>query len=67
MKKADGSLKLCFNSKALNDNLSRETFKIPKFEQIVLRLVEMKIFTTLDEKDAHWQIEVDKTSSRFCS
>ncbi|GFO15056.1 retrovirus-related pol polyprotein from transposon 297-like protein [Plakobranchus ocellatus] len=65
--KSDGSLRLCLDPKALNKNIKREIFEIPTFEQIVPQLGGKKVFTTLDQKDAYWQVELDKASSRLCT
>ncbi|GFO32908.1 retrovirus-related pol polyprotein from transposon 297-like protein [Plakobranchus ocellatus] len=65
--KPDGSLQLCLDPKALNKNIKREIFEIPTFEQIVPQLGGKKVFTTLDQKDAYWQVELDKASSRLCT
>ncbi|GFO34954.1 polyprotein [Plakobranchus ocellatus] len=53
--------------KALNKNIKREIFEIPTFEQIVPQLGGKEVFTTLDQKDAYWQVELDKASSRLCT
>ncbi|GFO05437.1 Pol polyprotein [Plakobranchus ocellatus] len=65
--KPDGSLRLCLDPKALNKNIKREIFEIPTFEQIVPQLGGKKVFITLDQKDAYWQVELDKASSRLCT
>ncbi|GFO05738.1 retrovirus-related pol polyprotein from transposon 297-like protein [Plakobranchus ocellatus] len=65
--KPDGSLRLFLDPKALNKNIKREIFEIPTFEQIVPQLGGKKVFTTLDQKDAYWQVELDKASSRLCT
>ncbi|GFS12730.1 Pol polyprotein [Elysia marginata] len=65
--KPDGSLRLCLDPKVLNKNIKREIFEIPTFEQIIPQLGGKKVFTTLDQKDAYWQVELDKASSRLCT
>ncbi|GFN76078.1 retrovirus-related pol polyprotein from transposon 297-like protein [Plakobranchus ocellatus] len=65
--KLEGSFRLCLDPKALNKNIKSEIFEIPTFEQIVPQLGGKKVFTTLDQKDAYWQVELDKASSRLCT
>ncbi|GFS20136.1 Pol polyprotein [Elysia marginata] len=65
--KPDGSLRLCLDPKVLNKNIKREIFEIPTFGQIIPQLGGKKVFTTLDQKDAYWQVELDKASSRLCT
>ncbi|GFR59399.1 Pol polyprotein [Elysia marginata] len=59
-------MKVKTDPKVLNKNIKREIFEIPTFERIVPQLGGKKVFTTSDQKDAYWQVELDKASSRLC-
>ena len=61
--KKDGSLRLCLDPKFLNDQIKREHFQIPTFDDIVSNLGGKKYFTVLDQKDSYWQVELDEDSA----
>ena len=65
--KKDRSLQVCLDPKSLNENIKRETFQIPTFQDIVTRLGGTKIFTILDQKDSYWQVELDDASAELCT
>ena len=61
--KKDGSLRLCLDPKHLNDQIKREHFQIPTFDDIVSNLGGKKYFTVLDQKDSYWQVELNEDSA----
>ena len=63
VEKPDGSLRLCMDPKHLNENLQREHYQLPTFEEISMRLSGATIFTKLDANKGYWQIPLDKASS----
>ena len=64
--KRDGSLRLCLDPKHMNKNIRREHFQIPTFTEISTQLGGVRLFTILDQKHSHWQVELDKDSSLLC-
>lgn len=65
--KKDGSLRLCLDPKQLNENIRREHFQIPTFEEVTTQLAGKKFFTILDQKDSYWQVQLDDESSKLCT
>ena len=61
--KKDGSIRLCLDPKRLNEQIMRERFEIPTFEQVAASLGGSKVFTILDQKDSYWQVELDEESA----
>ena len=43
--------------------LIRESYQLPTFEDILLQLNNVKIFTKLGVKEAYWHIRLDDASS----
>ena len=65
--KKDGSLRLCLDPKDLNENIRREHFQLPTFDDIACHLHGKKVFTILDQKDSFWQVKLEKDSSKLCT
>lgn len=63
VRKPDGSLRICLDPTYLNQNIKREHFKIPSFEELCSRMPGAKVFTTLDADKAFWQIKLTEKSS----
>ena len=61
--KKDGSLRLCLDPKHLNEQIKREHFQIPTFEDIAAKIGGKKVFTVIDQKDSYWQVELDEESA----
>ena len=55
-------LRICLNSRPLNEAIQREHFKMPTIEAITTRLAEAKIFTKLDAHHGYWQIPLDEVT-----
>lgn len=65
--KKDGSLRLCLDPKQLNENIRREHFQIPTFEEVTTQLGGKRFFTILDQKDSYWQVQLDEESAKLCT
>ena len=63
VEKPDGSLRVCLVPKDLNENLKREHYPLPTFEEISMRLTGAKFFTKLNANKGYWQIPLDYPSS----
>ena len=63
----NGSLRLCLDPRDLNKAVKQEHYRIPTAQEISSHLAGKKVFTTLDLKDAYWQIELDKPSLLLCT
>ena len=67
VEKKDGSLRLCLDLKDLNQAVKREHYRIPTMQEIASEFSGKNIFSTLDLKDAYWQIQLDEESSLLCT
>ena len=56
VEKPDGSLRICLDLRDLNQNLKREHYQLPTFEEISMRLSGVTLFTKLDANKGYWQI-----------
>lgn len=63
VRKPNGKLRICLDPSFLNQNIKREHFKIPNFEELCSRMPGAKVFTTLDANKAFWQIKLTDKSS----
>ena len=55
--KKDGTIRLCFDFRALNEKTIPKTFPIPKSEDL-LDLKGSEVFTVLDLRTAYWHIPI---------
>ena len=53
---------ICLDPKYLNEVIKREHHQIPTLEWITPKLCGSMHFSKLDEKQGHWNVEVDATS-----
>jgi len=54
---------ICLDPQGLNKAIQRPKYHMPTLEELLLKLYEANIFSTLDAKDSFYQISLDKTSS----
>jgi len=62
--KKDGALRLCLDPQHL-DNILREHFYNPTFEEIISKMAGAKYFSILDANKAFWQVQLSEDSSKF--
>ena len=60
--KSDGDIRLCFDIRRANLAVKRERHPIPTIEELLQEMNQSKIFSKLDVKWAHHQIELDPES-----
>lgn len=58
VKKKDDSLRLCIDYRKLNAVTVRDSFPLPRMDELLTSLAGMRYFTTLDLSNSYWQIEV---------
>lgn len=61
--KQDGSMRLCLDPKPLNRALLRSTYYMPTIDDVLPKLSNAKVFSTVDAKSAFWQLKLDEESS----
>ena len=62
VRKKDGALRFCVDYRRLNAVTRKDTFPLPRIDDLLDQLKGKKIFTTLDAKRGYWQIRVQKSS-----
>ncbi|XP_014675315.1 PREDICTED: uncharacterized protein K02A2.6-like [Priapulus caudatus] len=67
VEKRNDSLQLCLDPCDLNTAIRREHYKISAPEYVAAQLHGKKFFTTLNEKDGYWQVQLDHESSLLCT
>ena len=59
-----GKIRICLDPRDLNKAIQRSKYQMPTLEEVLPRLSKAKVFTTLDAKDAFYQIGLDEASSK---
>ena len=67
MKKSNSKLRICLNSKNLNNKIKREYFQILSVKQITSKLTGAKYYSTLDTTSGFYQIKLNEESSKSCT
>jgi transposase InsO family protein len=67
VRKSNGKLRLCLDSRKLNEVTKRDNYPIPHMGRITKRLEKSVYFTAIDMSDAFWQVELDEKSREKCA
>lgn len=62
IRKDSGKNRLCLDSRALNKVTIKDAYPLPLINGLLSRLGETHYISSIDLKDAFWQIELDETS-----
>jgi len=62
VRKKDGSLRFCKDYRELNKVTRKDTFPLPRVDDILDNIGQSKFFTTLDLASSYWQIKVEPSS-----
>lgn len=57
--------RICLDPRDLNSAIKREHYSMPTIEEVVSRLPQAAVFSTLDATCGYWQIPVDEKSSKL--
>ena len=60
VKKSNGNTRLCLDSRALNAVTVKDAYPMPNIEGIIGRLDATRYISSIDLKDAFWQIPLDE-------
>ena len=60
--KPDGKIRICVDLTKLNESVLRETYPLPKIENMLAQIKESKYFTKLDCNSGFWQEKLDPDS-----
>ncbi len=59
VKKKSGGISLCMDYRQLNSITKKDSFPLPRINDVLDLLHGQKYFTTLDLASGYWQIEMD--------
>ena len=62
VKKKDGTLRFCVDYRRLNAVTHKDTFPLPRIDDLLDQMQGKKVFSTLDAKRGYWQIKVQEES-----
>ena len=65
VKKTNGKLRICLDSRTLNQAIKREHLYLPTAEERFSQMSGAKYFSKLDDSSGYWQIKVDRESSNL--
>lgn len=63
-KKKNGDVRICLDPKDLNSALKRPHHPMRTVEDVVSRMANAKLFSTLDAKAGFWHVKLEKESSK---
>lgn len=58
VRKKDGRLRFCIDLRKLNNKTLKDSYSLPRIEQVLDSLLGSEIFSTLDLKAGYWQVEM---------
>ncbi|GBL88553.1 Transposon Ty3-I Gag-Pol polyprotein [Araneus ventricosus] len=67
VKKKDGTARLCVDYRKLNRKLVKDRFPLPLIEDVLDKLQDAKVYSTLDLKNGFFHIEVNEDCKHFTS
>ena len=65
VQKPNGGIRICIDPKPLNKALQRDHFPMPTLDDVLPKLTNAKLFSTVDVSNAFWHVELDNESSRL--
>ena len=63
--KKDGSLHFCINFCCLNAHMTKDSYPLPRIQEVLESLVGTGHFSCLDLKSGFWQIKMDEVSKQY--
>ena len=67
VRKKDGSSRLSVDFWKLNKKIIEDRFPLPLIEDVIDKLEELHVFTSLDLKNSFFHIDIDKDSTKYTS
>ncbi|GFX80955.1 hypothetical protein TNCV_1909481 [Trichonephila clavipes] len=64
-KRKDGTMRLCIDYRKLNKKIIKDRYPLPIIEEVLDKLRNGKIFTTLDLRNAFFHVDVDEASRKY--
>ena len=60
MKKKDGSLRLCIDYRELNKVMVKNTYRVPRIDDLFDQLASALVFSKIDLRSGHHQLKIKK-------
>lgn len=60
--KKNGEIRFCIDYRAVNDLIESDAYPLPHIGDLISRLYNRKIFSTIDLKSGYWQFPLDEDS-----
>ncbi|GIY15933.1 hypothetical protein CDAR_510641 [Caerostris darwini] len=67
VKKKDNTTRLCVDYRKVNRKLVKDRFPLPLIDDVLDKLQDAKVYTTLDLKNGFFHVAVDEESRKFTS
>ena len=64
-RKSNGKLRVCIDPQPLNEALMREHYMLPTLDDVLPKLLNAKVFSKVDVKEAFWHVKLDEKSSKL--
>ena len=65
VRKKDGSLRMCIDYRQLNRRTIKDSFALPRIEEILESLGGNRHFSVLDLKSGYHQVEIDENDKQY--
>ena len=65
VQKKDGGLCFCIDSHCLNACTKRDSYPLPRIQEVLESLIGAGHFSCLDLKSGFWQIKMDESSKQY--
>lgn len=67
VKKKDGSDRLCVDYRKVNQKIVKDRYPLPVMDEVLEKLYDAKIFTTLDLKNGFFHVDIEESSRKYTS
>ena len=65
VRKKDGRLRFCIDLRRLNNRTVKDSYSLPRIDQILDSMYGALIFSALDLKAGYWQVEMDEDCKAY--
>ena len=65
VRKKDGGLRFCIDFRKLNARTKKDSYPLPRIQEMLESLEGSRIFSSFDFKSGFWQVEMDEASKQY--